>query len=65
MRPPDNEPDSEEIETLLDDEDRRVLERPDVPEDVKSEITERLDRWREEDLEEETQDGPPPDDRRY
>jgi hypothetical protein len=65
MRPPDNEPDSEEIETLLDDEDRRVLDRPDVPDDVKSEITERLERWREEELEDEIPDGPPPDDHRY
>jgi hypothetical protein len=65
MRPPDNEPDSEEIETLLDDEDRGVLERPDVPDDVKSEISERLERFHEEDLDEEIEDGPPPDDHRY
>jgi len=54
MRPPENEPDAKEIETLLDDEERGLLDRPDVPDDVKSEVTERLDRFQDEDLDEET-----------
>jgi hypothetical protein len=56
MRPPENEPDAEELEQLLDDEDRRLLDNPVVPDDVKSEVEERLDRWREEELEDETGD---------
>jgi hypothetical protein len=65
MRPPDNEPDSQELEALLDDEDRQLLDNPTVPDDVKAEVTERLDRFSDEDLEEEIEDGPPPDRRRY
>jgi hypothetical protein len=65
MRPPHDEPDSEELEELLDGEDRGLLERPDVPDDVKSEVNERLERFGDELLEDETEDGPPPDDRRY
>ena len=60
MRPPDNEPDSEELEELVDDEDRELLGKPDVPDEVKAEITERLDRFRDEELAEEIADGPPP-----
>jgi hypothetical protein len=60
MRPPENEPDSQELETLLDDEDRALLENPNVPDDVKSEVAERLERLHDEDLEEEIEDEPPP-----
>jgi hypothetical protein len=60
MRPPENEPDSEELENLLDDEDRRLLEKPDVPDEVKSEVSERLERWHDEELEVELEDEPPP-----
>ncbi len=44
MRPPENDPNTDEFETLLDDEDRELLEKPDVPDDVKAEVTERLER---------------------
>ncbi|MBV8531043.1 MAG: hypothetical protein JO104_06970 [Candidatus Eremiobacteraeota bacterium] len=60
MRPPINEPDDQELEALVDDEDRGLLDKPSVPDDVKAEITERLDRFRDEELAEEIADGPPP-----
>jgi hypothetical protein len=59
MRPP--EKGSEERESLSDREDRALLDNPNVPDDVKSEIEERLDRHYDEGLEEEEGDeGPPP-----
>jgi hypothetical protein len=51
MRPTDMEPVQEELEALLDDEDRELLAEIDVPDDVKVEIDERLERFREEKLE--------------
>jgi hypothetical protein len=57
MRPPEKEP---ERESLQDDEDRALLDNPNVPDEVKSEISERLDRWHDEELEDEIEDGPPP-----
>ena len=60
MRPPENEPDSQELENLLDDEERALLDDPSVPDDVKSEVNERLERWSDEELEEEIEDEPPP-----
>ncbi|MGZ5173136.1 MAG: hypothetical protein ACXWCW_03230 [Burkholderiales bacterium] len=42
-----------EIEALVTDEERRVLMDSDVPEEVKTEIVERLDSFRESDLEQE------------
>lgn len=48
MRPTD-EPIEEEIEEVQSDEERSVLERPDVPDEVKTEILERQERAREED----------------
>jgi hypothetical protein len=65
MRPPDNEPDPEELAKLRDDEDRRLLDRPDIPDDVKSEVSERLERLEDEELEDELEDEPPPDRHRY
>jgi hypothetical protein len=50
MRPPENDSTTDEFETLLDDEDRELLERPDVPDDVKAEVTERLERRHDEEL---------------
>lgn len=50
MRPTDFEPKQEELEAFLDDEERKLLDDPDVPEDVKAEIWERLERFREQDL---------------
>jgi hypothetical protein len=60
MRPPLNEPDDQELEELVDDEDRDLLGKPDVPDEVKAEITERLDRFRDETYADEIEDGPPP-----
>ncbi|MGZ5256057.1 MAG: hypothetical protein ACXWC0_00295 [Burkholderiales bacterium] len=53
MRPTDNEPVQKEIEALVTDEERRVVMDSDVPEEVKTEIVERLDSFRESDLEQE------------
>jgi len=55
MRPPENE-----RESLLDDEDRALLDNPNVPDDVKSEVSERLERWHDEELEDELEDEPLP-----
>lgn len=60
MRPPENEPDREELENLLDDEERALLDNPNVPDEVKSEVTERLERLHDEDLDGELEDEPPP-----
>ncbi|HZV76544.1 MAG TPA: hypothetical protein VFF63_02155 [Candidatus Babeliales bacterium] len=65
MRPPDNEPNLDELETLVDAEDRALLDKPSVPDDIKAEITERLDRHRDEELADEIEDGPPPDGRHF
>lgn len=56
MRPTDMEPMQEELEALLDDEEQRVLEKVDVPVEVKVEIDQRLERFRELDLEAERGD---------
>lgn len=59
MRTPENEPAQNDLESLLTDEERRALANPSVPEDVKSEIAERLERFREQDLEQiEAEDSP-------
>jgi hypothetical protein len=59
MRPSDNEPLQEELETLTDEQERALLEDPELPEDVKSEIEERLERFADEDLESEIAEGAP------
>ncbi|HLI97374.1 MAG TPA: hypothetical protein VKT72_14995 [Candidatus Baltobacteraceae bacterium] len=51
MRTPEDEPSQKDIESFLTDEERRALEDPTVPEDVKSEIAERLERFREQEIE--------------
>ena len=51
MHPPHNEPIQEEIELLVTDEERSSLDDPNVPEEVKTEIMERLDRFKALDLE--------------
>lgn len=51
MRPTDMEPAQQELEALLDEEEQEILERIDVPDDVKVEIEERIERFRAEDLE--------------
>ncbi len=53
MWPTENEPAQEAIEALVTDEERDVLMNPDVPDDVKDEIRERLDSFHESDLEQE------------
>lgn len=59
MRTPENEPEQKDLESFLTDEERRALEDPAVPEDVKSEIAERLERFREQDMERiQAQDNP-------
>lgn len=60
MRPTENEPPQAELETLLDDEERLLLEDPQVPDDVKAEVAERLERFREGDLEAQVEDTPLP-----
>lgn len=53
MRPSDQEPDELEIEKLAIGEERRELDKPEVPEEVKSEILERIEGFAESDLEHE------------
>lgn len=53
MRPPENERESEKIDSLHEAEDRGLLDKPDVPDDVKSELNERLERSHEEELDDE------------
>ncbi|MBV8344750.1 MAG: hypothetical protein JO190_07125 [Candidatus Eremiobacteraeota bacterium] len=54
MRPPENEPGPEELRELLDEEESKLLDQPEIPDDVKSELTERLERRREADTGEES-----------
>ncbi len=42
MRLPEKELDSEALEGLHEDEERALLDNPSVPDDVKSELAERL-----------------------
>ena len=46
MHPPHNEPIQEEIELLVTGEELSSLDDPNVPEEVKTEIMERLDRFK-------------------
>lgn len=57
MKPPESKP---ERKNLLDDEDRALLDNPSVSDEVKSEVAERLERWHDEELEDEVEDGPLP-----
>ena len=50
------EPAQEELEALLDDEEQELLEETEIPDDVKVEIDERLERFREDDREAERAD---------
>lgn len=45
------EPSQEELEVLIDSEERDVLEDAEVPDDVKGEIAERLESYRQADRE--------------
>lgn len=60
MRPPDNDPGSNELDDLRDEEDRRLLDNPSVPDDVKSEVAEQLERHHDETVDEEIEDEPFP-----
>jgi hypothetical protein len=57
MRPRDQEPVQNEFEKVIEDEERDIIKKPDVPDDVKSEIYERLERIEESDRES-AGDGP-------
>lgn len=57
MRPRDEEPVQNEFEKVVKDEERDVIKKPGVPDDVKSEIYERLERLEESDRES-AGDGP-------
>ena len=54
---PDDEPVQQQIEALVTGEERRALDDPDVPDDVKNEIRERLERFSTSDLERQRQEG--------
>ena len=60
MRPISPEPPADEIEAVLTDEERRLLDDAGVPEEVKTEILVRLERHRDEAVAEEIEDGPVP-----
>lgn len=51
MNTPDNDPAQQDIESLVTDEERRALLDPNVPDEVKTEIAERLARFGDRDLE--------------
>lgn len=57
MRPTDMEPGQEELEELLDGEERALLDDPNVPDDVKAEVRERLRRSQDAELEAELPEG--------
>ncbi len=50
MYPPENEPPESAIEIIQEDEERSTLRRPFVPDDVRAELVDRLDRSEEEEL---------------
>jgi hypothetical protein len=52
MHAPENEPVQQDIERLVTDEERQALADPAVPDDVKAEIMDRLNRFRESDIDE-------------
>lgn len=53
---PNDEPVQEQIERFVTDEERDLLSRPGVPDDVRNEILHRLDAFRDSDIEEERGD---------
>lgn len=59
MQPPENDPSQNEIEAIDTDEERQALADPIVPDDVKAEIMERLERFKESDLDQERSDNMP------
>jgi hypothetical protein len=53
MRPRDQEPVQKDIERVIKGEERSVVGKPDVPDDVKAEALERLERFEDIDREHE------------
>jgi hypothetical protein len=53
MRPRDQEPVQKDIERVIKGEESTVVSKPDVPDDVKAEALERLDRFEDIDSEHE------------
>lgn len=51
---PSNEPSTDQLEALLIDEERDVVEKPDVPEDVRTELLEDIERRQEREIDEES-----------
>lgn len=60
IRPTDLEPTPEELEALLTGEELSVTHEPEVPDDVKEEILEDIERRRERDAEAEQPEGSSP-----
>jgi hypothetical protein len=60
MRPTDLEPTAAELEVLLEDEELRVAEELEVPDDVKEEILQNIERRHEAAIEEEQAEGSAP-----
>jgi hypothetical protein len=58
MRPRDQEPVQNDIEDTLKAEERRLISKTSVPDDVKAEIDERLERYAESDRERQRGEGP-------
>jgi hypothetical protein len=50
---PNNEPTTEELQALLNDEERSIAERPDVPDAVRGEIIDDIERRQDAEIEEE------------
>lgn len=57
IRPTDREPTAAELEAFLEDEELRVALEPEVPEDVKEEILQNVERRHKADIEDEQADG--------
>ena len=56
MERPANSPPLDDVEDLGVEEERDVLDKPDVPDDVKSEIDDRVDAMRDSDMDHELPD---------
>jgi hypothetical protein len=57
IRPTDIEPTREELEAMLDDEERRITQHVDVPDDVKEKTLERIERRRDVESDDEDEAG--------
>ena len=61
MWPLDTEPKQDQLEAMQVDEELEFIHMTDVPEDVRSEVLERIERFEETDLEAELPEGTPPE----